>query len=153
MGVSGAGKSSVGADVARLLGLPFVDGDDLHPAANVAKMTTGVALTDDDRVEWLQSVGGALAVATGAVVACSALRRAHRDVIRERAPSAWFAHLMTARSELESRIAGRRDHFMPVSLLDSQLATLEPLATDEAGMVVTAVDIESAARAIVDAVQ
>ncbi|MDN4595581.1 gluconokinase [Leifsonia virtsii] len=136
MGVSGSGKSTVGEQVAELLGVPFVDGDALHPAANVAKMASGVPLTDDDRIPWLRAVGRALAETSpeGAVVACSALKRSYRDLIRSEAPDALFAELDGDRALLAARMAARPGHFMPVSLLDSQLATLEPLQPEEHGL-------------------
>lgn len=133
MGPSGSGKSLVGAALAARLRTPFVDGDDLHPRANVAKMASGRPLDDADRAPWLDAVALVLAQQSPVVVACSALRRAYRDRIRATCPDAWFVELVVAESELQQRMS-RRDHFMPASLLDSQLATLEPLATDEAGM-------------------
>jgi carbohydrate kinase (thermoresistant glucokinase family) len=135
MGVSGSGKSTVGRAVADALGAPFVDGDDLHPAANVAKMAAGIPLTDADRVPWLRAVGRTLADGddAGVVVACSALKRSYRDLIRDEAPGTVFAELDGPRELLQKRMI-RPGHFMPVSLLDSQLATLEPLQADEAGL-------------------
>ena len=135
MGVSGCGKSTVGWLLARLLDVPFVDADGLHPAANVARMAAGTPLTDQDRWPWLRVVGGELArTSGGAVVACSALRRAYRDVLRESAPGTVFVHLTGSREQLATRMAARLDHFMPPSLLDTQLAALEPLGPDEAGI-------------------
>jgi carbohydrate kinase (thermoresistant glucokinase family) len=135
MGVSGCGKSTVGRLLARDLGVPFVDADALHPAANVAKMAGGVPLTVEDRWPWLRLVGAELAGPSGgAVVACSALRRAYRDVLRESAPGTVFVHLDGTREQLLDRVQSRPDHFMPASLLDSQLATLEPLGADEDGL-------------------
>lgn len=138
MGVSGAGKSTVGAALADLLGVQFVDADSLHPESNVAKMAAGTALTDADRWPWLDLVGRALAGASGSglVVACSALKRAYRDAIRAAAPGVRFVQLEVARTTLTDRVANRPGHFMPVTLLDSQLETLEPLEADEAGVVV-----------------
>lgn len=135
MGVSGSGKSTIGSLVADALHCAFVDGDDLHPAANVAKMTAGIPLTDADREPWLRAVGSTLAAAGGAgvVVACSALKRSYRDLIRHEAPSAVFVELDGPRELLRERMI-RPGHFMPASLLDSQLATLEPLQPDEAGL-------------------
>lgn len=136
MGVSGSGKSTVGWLLARRLDVAFVDADGLHPPANVAKMTAGEPLTDADRLPWLRAVAAELAAApAGAVVACSALRRRYRDVLRDGAPGVTFVHLDGSRDVLAARLAARLDHFMPASLLDSQLATLEPLDADEAGVV------------------
>lgn len=138
MGVSGAGKSTVGAALAQLLGAEFVDADSLHPASNVAKMAAGTPLTDDDRWPWLELVGRALAQAggDGLVVACSALKRSYRDAIRAAAPGVEFVHLVVPRGVLGERVANRPGHFMPATLVDSQLDTLEPLAPDEPGVVV-----------------
>lgn len=133
MGPSGSGKSLVGAALAARLRARFVDGDDLHPAANVAKMGAGVPLTDADREPWLDLVGAVLARESHLVVACSALRRAYRDRIRAAAPDAVFVELVVPAGELAQRMS-RRDHFMPPALLDSQLAALEPLAADEEGV-------------------
>ncbi len=142
MGVSGSGKSTIGAALATELGVPFIDGDSLHPAANVAKMSAGVALTDSDRWPWLAAVGRRLhdARESGLVVACSALRRSYRDAIASQAPGAFFLLLDGPRDVLLRYLGRRRGHFMPVSLLDSQLATLEPLEPDESG---TTVDIDA----------
>ena len=138
MGVSGAGKSSVGIALAEQLGIEFRDADALHPAPNVAKMAAGTPLTDADRWPWLDLVGRALANAgdDGLVVACSALKRSYRDAIRAAAPSARFVHLVVPRTVLGDRVASRPGHFMPASLVDSQLETLEPLEADEPGVLV-----------------
>lgn len=138
MGVSAAGKSTVGRLLAAGLGLDFLDADDLHPASNRAKMSAGTPLTDDDRMPWLDRVGEELALRslTGAVIACSALRRVYRDRIRARVPGAVFVHLHGSDSLLAERAAGRTDHFMPPSLLRSQLDTLEALEPGEAGVTV-----------------
>jgi gluconokinase len=132
MGPSGSGKSLVGAALAARLGVRFVDGDDLHPRANVAKMASGVPLTDDDRAPWLDAVALVLRRDAPIVVACSALRRSYRDRIRAACADLWFAELVVETTRLHDRMS-RRDHFMPPALLDSQLATLEPLAVDEIG--------------------
>jgi carbohydrate kinase (thermoresistant glucokinase family) len=136
--VSGSGKSTVGAELAAALGLEFLDADDLHPASNVSKMASGTALSDDDRWPWLAAVGVALdaASATGLVVACSALKRSYRAAILAVAPATQFVLLEGSRELLAERLGGRRDHFMPSTLLDSQLATLEPLAAGEPGFTV-----------------
>lgn len=132
MGVSGSGKSTVGALTAARLGVPFRDADDLHPSANVEKMSHGIPLTDDDRAPWLDAVGAELAAApAGLVMACSALRRAYRDRIRLAAPDTVFAYLDGSPALLAERIGARRDHFMPPALLTSQLATLEVPGEDE----------------------
>jgi gluconokinase len=137
MGVSGSGKSSVGAALAGRLGVPFEDGDDLHPPANVDKMTRGEPLDDRDRWPWLERVGEWLAEhAGGGVIACSALKRRYRDQLRHHCPDVEFLHLEGARDLIERRQASRSGHFMPGSLLTSQFETLEPLAPDERGVVV-----------------
>lgn len=138
MGVSAAGKSTVGRLIAADLGVEFLDADDLHPASNRAKMSAGTPLTDDDRMPWLDRVSDELATrsASGAVIACSALRRVYRDRIRERVPGVVFVHLHGSDALLAERAAGRTDHFMPPSLLRSQLDTLEALDADEAAVVV-----------------
>lgn len=132
MGPSGSGKSLVGASVAAALRADFVDGDDLHPRANVAKMASGRPLDDADRAPWLDAVASTLH-RPSIVVACSALRRSYRDRIRSQVGGVVFVELVVAPVQLKRRMS-RRDHFMPASLLDSQLATLEPLAADEAGV-------------------
>jgi gluconokinase len=138
MGVSGSGKTTVGAALAAALGVPFDDADALHPSANVAKMAAGIALTDDDRMPWLALVGAALATAPdGLVMACSALKRSYREAILAAAPGTRFVFLDGSRALLETRVRHRAGHFMPESLLDSQLATLEPLAADEPGVTVS----------------
>jgi gluconokinase len=137
MGVSGAGKSTVGEALAVRLGLPYADADAFHPAANVAKMRAGVPLDDDDRAPWLAAIGAWLAGRReGAVVSCSALRRAYRDTLREYGGSLVFVHLDGSAAVVTRRVAQREGHFMPASLVASQLATLEPLASDEAGLAV-----------------
>lgn len=138
MGVSGSGKSTVGALVAKEFGVPFADADDLHPESNVTKMAAGTPLTDDDRWPWLALVGDALAAATetGLVVACSALRRVYREAILARAPGTRFVLLDATRETLSARLSARAGHFMPSALLDSQLATLERLEPDEPGLIV-----------------
>ena len=136
MGVSGAGKTEVGSALATQLGVPFTDADGLHPAANVEKMSAGIPLTDADRWPWLAIVGDALASSQSLVIACSALKRSYRDAIRAAAADTVFVHLTVGRATLAERVAARQGHFMPASLLDSQLASLEPLEADEAGVTV-----------------
>ncbi len=131
MGVSGSGKTTFGEALAKRMGLAFVDGDDLHPAANVAKMAAGVPLDDADRWPWLDRVGAALANVTaypaGLVVACSALRRVYRDRIRaEAGDSLRFVYLQADESEMVRRLQARPHHYMPASLVHSQFAVLEP---------------------------
>lgn len=136
MGPSGSGKSVVSAAIAALTGARFVDADDLHPAASIAKMAAGIALDDADRMPWLDVVAQVLADAQGdVVIACSALARRYRDRIRSGCPDAAFVELRVDEGELSRRM-GDREHFMPTSLLDSQLATLEHLADDENGVIV-----------------
>jgi carbohydrate kinase (thermoresistant glucokinase family) len=150
MGVSGAGKSTIGALVAAALEVPFVDGDALHPLTNVEKMAAGRPLDDADRWPWLATVGAALAAAGdgGLVIACSALKRSYRDAIRAEDPAVVFLHLHGDRDVLARRLEGRSDHFMPASLLDSQFATLEELESDERAVVV---DVDADVPTIVDA--
>jgi len=127
MGVSGCGKSFIGSALAAALGLPFLEGDALHPIPNVQKMAAGIALTDVDRWPWLDRIGAEIAGSkTGVVVSCSALRKAYRDRLRKAAggPLA-FVFLDGAYATLAARVSSRPAHFMPASLLDSQLATLE----------------------------
>ncbi|MBZ5737632.1 gluconokinase [Nocardioides mangrovi] len=137
MGVSGSGKSTVGAALAQRLRVPFEDADDLHPSANIAKMSRGEALTDEDRYPWLELVGDWLAVhEDGGVMSCSALRRKYRDQLRSHVPGLRFLLLEGTQEVIARRQASRPGHFMPASLLTSQFATLEPLAPDEDGIVV-----------------
>ncbi|RAU95023.1 gluconokinase [Mycobacterium colombiense] len=148
MGVSGSGKSTVGAALARRLRVPFVDADTLHPPANIAKMAAGEPLDDDDRYPWLERVGEWLAAhREGAVVSCSALKRAYRDQLRAHCPGVRFLHLSGSAELIGARLAARTDHFMPAALLRSQLDALEPLGPDEAGMTV---DVGPGVDAIVD---
>jgi gluconokinase len=134
MGVSGSGKSTVGAALAQRLGVPFADADDFHPQANIAKMTAGQPLDDDDRYPWLERIGEWLeAHARGGVMSCSALKRKYRDQLRRHCPSLELLHLAGSPEVIARRQASRPGHFMPASLLASQFATLEPLAPDEHG--------------------
>ena len=139
MGVSGCGKSSVGARLAQALGVEFVEGDGLHPPHNLALMAAGIALTDADRAGWLASIGQRLGRAQsagqGLVVACSALKRHYRDGLRAVCPGLRFIYLHGPAALLRQRMAARAGHYMPLSLLDSQLATLEPPGADEAALI------------------
>ncbi|MET7928316.1 gluconokinase, GntK/IdnK-type [Streptomyces sp. NPDC005349] len=136
-GVSGAGKSTVARQLAERLGVPFAEADDFHSSDSVRKMASGVPLDDRDRRSWLESVGRWLRDrydnASGGVVACSALRRRYRDILRSACPAVLFLQLSADREVLAKRLHGRTGHFMPETLLDSQLATLEPLEPDERG--------------------
>ena len=136
MGVAGSGKTTIGAALARALAAPFLEGDELHPPANVERMAQGIPLTDDDRRPWLlaiaQQLRDAQRAGLGLVVTCSALKRSYRDLLRSAGGAGLqFVHLTGDRDVIAERLAGRRGHFMPPSLLDSQLTTLEPPAPDE----------------------
>ena len=139
MGVSGCGKTSVGQALAERGQITFLDGDDLHPAENIAKMSRGAPLNDADRAPWLAEVGRKLAGHEGRVViGCSALKRSYRDIIRLHAGApVTFLHLAAPRAVLAKRVANRPGHFMPAALLDSQFAALEQLHADEAGVVIS----------------
>ena len=154
MGVSGAGKSTVAAALAQALGLPLLEGDDWHAPASVAKMRAGIPLTDEDRAGWLGQLTAQLAAHAqaghGCVLACSALRRSYRDRLRAGAPGARFVHLHGPRALLAERTAARTGHYMPASLLDSQLATLEPPQPGENAL---ELDIAQSPEAIVAAVR
>jgi len=142
MGVSGAGKSTIARRLADELDWDFAEGDDLHPPANVAKMAAGEPLTDADREPWLEAVAGWVEAEIGAgrhgVITCSALKRSYRDLLRR--PEVLFVYLSVPRAELEQRLKHRSGHYMPASLLSSQLETLEPPASDEAALTVAADD-------------
>lgn len=140
MGVSGVGKTTVGRELAQRRAVPFIDADDLHGPANVAKMRSGTPLDDADRWPWLDRVGDHLAAAGEVVVACSALRRAYRDRLRARAPGTRFVSLVGSPARIAAQIDGRTGHYMPPDLLRSQLDTLEPLGADEAGVVIVVDD-------------
>jgi gluconokinase len=138
MGVTGTGKSTVAGLLAGLLGWDLEEGDDLHPDANVAKMRAGHPLTDEDRWPWLDRVAAWIQVhtqsGTPGIITCSSLRRSYRD--RLRGPGVVFVHLAGTKEEIQARLDRRLDHFMPASLLDSQLQALEPLQADERGVVI-----------------
>lgn len=152
MGVSGCGKSTVGRLIAQALKRPYLEGDAFHPPENVARMAAGTPLTDADRQGWLQTLAGELAAArrsgTGAVLACSALKRRYRDVLRGGMPDLAFVHLHGSRELLEARMAQRSGHYMPASLLQSQLAALEPPQADERAITL---DIAGAPEALAQA--
>ncbi|MQY06532.1 gluconokinase [Actinomadura macrotermitis] len=137
MGVSGSGKTTFGAELARRLGVPFADADDFHTPAGIAKMSAGVPLDDEDRLPWLRAIGAWLAghARDGGVAGCSALKRSYRDLLREYAPDVAFVHLHGAPEIVRRRVAERPGHFMPASLVDSQFQTLEPLEPGERGLV------------------
>ncbi|OAR27539.1 gluconate kinase [Streptomyces sp. ERV7] len=149
MGVAGTGKTTIGPLVAGALGVPYAEGDDFHPAANVAKMSAGVPLDDGDRWPWLDAIGQWAhgRAGLGGVVSSSALKRAYRDRLRAAAPGLVFLHLTGDRELIERRMSERRGHFMPTALLDSQFATLQPLDADEAGV---AVDVAGTPEEITD---
>ena len=155
MGVAGVGKTAVGKRVAAALGLPFHDADDFHPAANRRKMAAGVPLTEADRQPWLEELARRMTeweAEGGAVVACSALRRRHRELLAAASPGAVrFVFLDAPVEVIRARLAERRGHYMPASLLDSQLATLERPEPDEAVSVDASGDPDETARAVVDA--
>ena len=130
MGVAGCGKSSVGEALSVRLGIPYRDGDDLHPPANIARMSRGEPLTDDDRWPWLARVAEVLAAEAPVIVGCSALKRAYRDVLRDGHADIRFLHLTGTPELIMARQAARIGHFMPASLIASQFATLEPPDTE-----------------------
>ena len=151
MGVAGAGKTLIGSRLARALGVEYVEGDEYHPPANVAKMAAGVPLTDDDRQAWLAALATRIAAARrddrGLVVAASVLKREYRDVVRAADPAVRFILLTAPRPVIADRLEHRAGHYMPPSLLDSQLAILEPPDADERAWVY---DNERAPDVIVD---
>lgn len=153
MGVTGSGKSTVGAMLAHTLGLSFIEGDDYHPPENVQRMASGIPLTDDDRAGWLRALASRLKEAAssgkGVVITCSALKKSYRDVLRAAAPDVQFVFLDGSRSLIAERVTDRRNHFMPAALLDSQLATLEVPTADEHAW---QCDVRESPREIVDAI-
>lgn len=154
MGVSGSGKSTIALALAKRINFQFVDGDSLHSPENLAKMSRGVALSDDDRTPWLKVVGQKISDAQsespGCVVACSALKRSYRDLLRGYDPGILFVMLNGTLALIRSRIEARPHEFMPASLLASQFAILEPLQSDERGM---CVDIRLTPGEIVDQIE
>ncbi|MEW7848436.1 gluconokinase [Massilia aurea] len=151
MGVSGSGKSTVGALLAAHDGVPFLEGDAYHPAANVIKMSAGTPLDDDDRAGWLATLAGEIRAAreygNGLVLSCSSLKRRYRDLLRAADPALRFVHLAGPRELIAARMENRPDHYMPPALLESQLRILEPLQPDEAGLTL---DITLAPQALVE---
>jgi gluconokinase len=141
MGVSGSGKSTVAKGLSTVLGWEFAEGDAFHPESNVAKMSSGTPLTDEDRWPWLEAIGewisGKESRGESAVVTCSALRRVYRDLLRRGRPHVRFLHVTAESDVILDRMEHRPGHYMPPSLLPSQLATLEPLGDDEPGVVIS----------------
>jgi gluconokinase len=156
MGVSGSGKTTVGEALAAYLGVPLLEGDQFHPKANIDKMSSGTPLTDDDRWPWLDAIAGAMRDAPdGVIVTCSSLRRVYRERLRAAAGRpVIFVFLSGSRETLAARLAARKGHFMPASLLDSQLATLEPPAPDEPGIVEVSLEppVEVVVKTAIDGV-
>lgn len=150
MGVAGTGKSSVAVPTAQRCDAVFLEADDFHPAANVEKMSAGIALTDEDRWPWLDALVDAIRAARAegrpVVMTCSALRRSYRDRLRDADPDLLFLHLSGDRTVIQARMEGR-SHFMPTALLDSQFETLEPLDPDERSI---ALDIAQPLAAVID---
>jgi gluconokinase len=147
MGVSGSGKSTVGAALAARLEIPFADADAFHPAANIAKMSAGTPLDDDDRYPWLAAVGRWLAEHERGVMSCSALKRRYRDQLRSYRATIEFLHLTGSPELIDRRQAERIGHFMPPSLATSQFDVLEPLDSDERGL---AIDVGQSVDTIVE---
>ncbi len=151
MGVSGTGKSTVAAALADRLGWVVADADDFHPRASRDRMTAGTPLTDVERLPWLQDLAAWMAAhrerGVSTVLGCSALRRTYRDVLRAGAPDLYLVHLDGDRETIRARLVARAGHFMPASLLDSQLDTLEPLQRDEKGVVL---DLRAPLEQLVD---
>jgi gluconokinase len=145
MGVSGAGKSTVADVLSRKLGWPSAEGDSFHPASNVARMAKGIALTDRDRWPWLEAIAAWIGLqeskGSDCIVTCSALRRAYRDVLRHNHRSVCFVHLVAPSDVIARRLAHRIGHFMPSSLLPSQLELLESLGPSEPGFTVTSAEL------------
>ncbi|MFF4350620.1 gluconokinase [Streptomyces sp. NPDC001530] len=142
LGVAGSGKSTVGAAIADGLGVPFLEGDAVHPGSNIAKMRAGHALNDADREPWLRiladHIRGSAVSGQGLVVACSALKRRYRDELRSAAAEVWCLYLALDRDTAHGRVAARTGHFMPAGLVDSQFDDLEPLEPDEPGATIDA---------------
>ncbi|SFF73427.1 gluconate kinase, SKI family [Duganella sp. CF458] len=153
MGVSGAGKSEIGRRLAAELGVTFLEGDSYHPPENLARMSAGIPLNDDDRAGWLQTLRKEISAARergeGLVLSCSSLKRRYRDLLRSGDPELRFVYLHGERDVLEQRMHARPGHYMPASLLDSQLRDLEPLQADEAGI---RLDLTQSPQALVDTI-
>lgn len=150
MGVSGCGKTTIGRALSQRMGVAYVDGDDLHSPANIARMASGLPLRDEDRWPWLDRVARVLRLQAPVIVGCSALRRAYRDRLRQGAGGpVRFVHLSGPPLLIHSRMAGRQGHFMPPSLLDTQFAALEPLSAGEGGLTL---DIRQPPEALVEAI-
>lgn len=149
MGVAGTGKTTIGPLLAARLGVPYAEGDDFHPQANIDKMSAGIPLGDEDRWPWLDAIGAWAdgRRGLGGVVSSSALKRSYRDRLRATAPGIVFVHLTGDRKLIEGRMSHRQGHFMPATLLDSQFATLQPLQPDEAGV---AVDVSGSPEEITE---
>lgn len=152
MGVSGCGKSEIGRQLAARIKVPYAEGDDFHSAANVAKMAAGIALTDADRHDWLlilqAKIEAAASAGTSLVLSCSSLKRRYRDLFRAADPTIVFVHLDGPRDLIAARMQARANHYMPMSLLDSQFAALEPLQPDERGI---RLDIHDTPTQLIDA--
>ncbi len=149
MGVSGCGKTTVAAGVAQRLGWPLLEGDAFHPPSNVAKMASGTPLTDADRWPWLRAIAAAAAEVPSAVIACSALKRAYRDVLKAGRDDVVIVYLRGSRELIGARLAARKGHFMPPGLLDSQFVTLEEPGADEKPLTIP---INDAPGKLIDAV-
>jgi gluconokinase len=153
MGVAGSGKTTIATMLGARLGVGYAEADRFHSEENIVKMSAGIALTDADRAPWLEAIRDWLSAEADAgrpgVVTCSALKRSYRDVLRDARGDVWFVHLTGSPEILAERMGHRTGHFMPTSLLPSQLATLEPLADDEDGMTI---DVSATPPQIVDAV-
>jgi carbohydrate kinase (thermoresistant glucokinase family) len=150
MGVAGSGKSTVAAELAARRGASFIEGDDFHSVSNLEKMAAGIPLTDDDRRPWLAALRHAMARKQNVVVACSALKRIHRDALRE-VGGVVFVHLVVDRDEIVARVGKRTDHFMGITMIESQFEALEAPADDETD--VLSIDATGELGAVVDAVE
>lgn len=158
MGVSGTGKTSLAEALTQEFGLTFAEGDDLHPASNIDKMSAGIPLTDEDRAPWLNLIASWMTeqaqAGNNTIVTCSALKKSYRDTLRTAQGSVVFVHLAGDKETIAQRMQLRTDHFMPVSLLDSQFATLEHLEKTEQGIVVDVAGSKSeVAQAAIDGIR